>query len=137
MLETSILRVSFTNHLSTYQWDTVQQIKSEVKEGNRDRTLFLIHERLTENGHVGVLHEGEEVGRDRHLAQVRSRVVDLHVLNDHSRLVRGCQLQDKEEQIEKDDSTYSWKSFPHDPHFTLSVTTFSVPTLKHSPARKA
>ena len=48
---------------------------------------------LTDDRHVGVLHEGEVAGRDGDLAQVRAREVDLNVLDHHASLVGRRDLQ--------------------------------------------
>ena len=48
---------------------------------------------LTDDRHVGVLHEGEVAGRDGDLAQVGPREVDLHVLDHHASLVGRRDLQ--------------------------------------------
>ena len=55
--------------------------------------LYVVLAVLTDDGHVGVLHEGEVGGRDGDLAEVRPREVDLHILDHHARLVRRGDLQ--------------------------------------------
>ena len=54
---------------------------------------------LTDDRHVGVLHEGKVARRDGDLAQVGAGEVDLHVLDHHAGLVWRRDLKEMQKTV--------------------------------------